>query len=98
MFRRLTIALSIVAASILFAPVAAAIPIHRCHSSDGLASTNGDDANSQPVIAVTTPMAAPARIFATATVCQACRRVTITTSSPAAAANTNAIGKCTSSG
>ena len=55
------------------APTASASPSHRCHSSDVVTSTDGDAASSQPVMAVTMPMAAPARIFATATVRQAWR-------------------------
>jgi hypothetical protein len=43
------------------------MPSHRCHGRD-VESTSGDDANSHPVIAATTPMTAPARIFALATV------------------------------
>jgi len=72
---------------------AAATPIHLCHASEGVASTNGTDASTQPASTVRALKSAPARRLATATAHQLWRRVQIATSSDPAAASTNPIGK-----
>src|SRR5438093_253338 len=78
------------------APIAATVaatPIHLCHASAGVASTNGADASTQPAITVRPLESAPARRLATATVRQLWRPVQIASSSQPAAASTNPIGK-----
>src|SRR5438552_2028131 len=76
----------------------AVTPVQRCHASDGVASTNGAVASTQPAISVRAPVAAPIRTLATAMARQLTCRVRIAMISAPAAASTSAIGKCTRSG
>jgi hypothetical protein len=74
------------------------VPSQRCHSSDDIAASPGEEASSQPAMAAPMPNTAPTRTFATATARQCHRPVVIAATSATAATRTSPMGKCTSKG